>query len=122
MTKQIKTMAYDAHLAYRIQQVLEEQKVNFEAKKMFGGLCYMVDDKLCVGVMKDALIARIEPALSEQLLSQENCAPLDKTGRSMKGFVLVPPIEVDMDADLENWVQRCLDFNPKARRSKRKKQ
>jgi len=115
-------MAYDEHLAYRIKHVLEAQKVFFEEKKMFGGLCFMVDDKLCVGVMKDELIARIDPQRSEELMAQKACTPLDKSGRSMKGFVLVPPIEVDMETDLETWVQRCLEFNPEARRSKRKKQ
>src|SRR6056297_3295465 len=115
-------MAYDEHLAYRIKIVLQEKQVFFEEKKMFGGLCFMVDDKLCVGVMKDELIARIDPKDFEKYLTLEECEPLDKSGRSMKGFVLVPPIEVDMDTDLETWVQRCLEFNPEARRSKRKKQ
>ncbi len=115
-------MAYDEHLAYRIQQVLEEQKVFFEAKKMFGGLCFMVDDKLCVGVMKNELIARIDPQHSEELMTEKKCTPLDKSGRSMKGFVLVAPEAVDMDTDLQKWVQRCLEFNPEAKSSKRKKQ
>ncbi|PLX20063.1 MAG: RNA methyltransferase [Salinivirgaceae bacterium] len=114
-------MAYDEHLAYRIKTVLQEKNVFFVEKKMFGGLCYMVNDKLCVGVMKNELIARIDPEEFEEYLKQDECEPLDKSGRSMKGFVLVDPIGVDMDSDLEKWVQLCLDFNPKAKASKKKK-
>lgn len=114
-------MAYDEHLAYRIKTVLQEKQVFFVEKKMFGGLCYMVDDKLCVGVMKNDLIARIDPEEFEEYLNLDECEPLDKSGRSMIGFVLVDPIGVDMDNDLEKWVQRCLDFNPKAKASKKKK-
>lgn len=114
-------MAYDEHLAFRIKAVLQEKQVFFEEKKMFGGLCYMVDDKLCVGVMKNELIARIDPELFEEYLKSEQCSPLDKSGRSMKGFILVDPIGVDMEEDLEKWVQLCLDFNPKAKSSKKRK-
>jgi TfoX/Sxy family transcriptional regulator of competence genes len=114
-------MAYDEHLAYRIKTVLQEKQIFFVEKKMFGGLCYMVDDKLCVGVMKDELIARIDPQEFEDYLKLEECEPLDKSGLSMKGFILVDPIGVDMDSDLEKWVQKCLDFNPKAKASKKKK-
>ena len=114
-------MDYDEHLAYRSKTVLQEKQILFEEKKMFGGLCYMVDNKLCVGVMKNELIARIDHELFEHYLSFEECSPLDKSGRSMKGFILVNPIGVDMEEDLEKWVQLCLDFNPKAKASKKKK-
>lgn len=114
-------MAYDEYLADRIRNALKDKQVPAIEKKMFGGLCYMVDDKLCVGVMKNELIARIDPKLFEQYLTMEECTPLDKSGLSMKGFVLVDPIGVDMDEDLEKWVQLCIDFNPKAKSSKKKK-
>jgi hypothetical protein len=53
-------MAYDEFLAERIRRVLTENHVSFEEKKMMGGLCYMVDDKMCLGVVKEKLMARLD--------------------------------------------------------------
>ena len=54
-------MAYDEWLAERLRKALEEHKTTFIEKKMMGGLCFMVDDKMCVGIVKDHLMARIGP-------------------------------------------------------------
>jgi TfoX/Sxy family transcriptional regulator of competence genes len=54
-------MAYNEHLADRIRRELKDQNASFEEKKMFGGICFMVDDKMCVGVIKDDLMARVHP-------------------------------------------------------------
>jgi hypothetical protein len=114
-------MAYDEFLSDRISQVLKDQKIAFEAKKMMGGICYMVDDKMCVGVVKDNLMAHIDPEIYQQALARPGCREMDFTGRTMKGFVFVDPEGTDLDEDLESWVQLCLDFNPKARSSKQGK-
>ena len=120
-------MAYDEALADRIRQVFTEKKVPFEAKKMMGGLCFMVDDKMCCGIHydkkkeTDLLMARIGEAASPDALQREGCFPMDFTGRPMKGFVFVTPDGFDMDEDLEHWIQLCLDFNPLAKSSKKKK-
>ena len=45
---------------------------------------------------------------------------MDFTGRPMKGFVVVDPIGIDLDKDLEYWIELCLDYNPKAKSSKKK--
>ncbi|MGC9342589.1 MAG: TfoX/Sxy family protein [Bacteroidales bacterium] len=56
-------MAYDEFLADRIRAALKDKQISFDEKKMMGGLCYMVDEKMCVGVIKDNLMARIDPAI-----------------------------------------------------------
>lgn len=112
-------MAYDQHLAERISAVLTEKRVRFEAKKMMGGLCYMINDKMAVGVVKDSLMIRIDPALYEPSLRKKGCRPMDFTGKVLKGFLLVDPIGIDMDEDLAYWIQLCLDFNPRAKSSKK---
>lgn len=114
-------MAYDEHLADRIRNVLKEKTTPYEEKKMMGGLCYLVDDKMCVGVVKNTLMARIDPEIYEQALKKKGSKPMDFTGRPMKGFVFVEPEGVDLDSDLDKWVQMCLDFNPKAKKSKKRK-
>ena len=113
-------MTYDEHLADRISMVLKEKHISFEEKKMMGGLSFMVDNKMCIGVVNDKLMARIDPEIYEQSLKIEGCHEMDFTGRPMKGFVFVEPEAIDSDKDLEYWVKLCLDFNPKAKRSKKK--
>jgi len=113
-------MAYDEYLADRLRNTLKEKNTIFIEKKMMGGLCFMVDDKMCVGIVKNNLMARIDPETYEQALTLPGCHPMDFTARPMKGFVSVKPEGVDLDEDLAAWVQRCLDYNPKAKSSKKK--
>ena len=113
-------MAYDEFLADRIRDALKSRKISFEERKMMGGLCYMVDDKMCVGVVKDRLMARIDPDIYEEALLKPACHEMDFTGRPMKGFVFVDPLGLDMDEDLDYWVELCLDFNPRAQSRKKK--
>ena len=113
-------MAYDENLADRISQSLHEKKVQFIDKKMMGGLCFMVDDKMCVGIIKDSLMARIDPEVYKDALTKKGCKEMDFTGRSMKGFVYVDPEGIDLDDDLNHWLELALEFNPKAKSSKKK--
>ena len=80
----------------------------------------MVDDKLCIGIVKESLMARIDPEEEDDLLTKEGSKPMDFTGRPMKGYLFIEPEGVDMDEDLDFWVEKCLDFNPKAKSSKKK--
>lgn len=114
-------MAYNELLGDRIRQVLQDKKVAFEEKKMFGGLCFMVDHKMCVGIVKEDLMARIGPDGFEDALKKKGVRDMDFAGRPMKGYVYVEPEAIDMDKQLEYWVQLCLDFNPLAKASKKKK-
>lgn len=114
-------MAYDEHLADRLRSYFRTKKVPFEEKKMMGGLCFMIDNKMSVGVHHDHLMARIGPEVYDQALAKTSCRPMDFTGRPMKGFVFVDAEGIDMEDDLAYWLQLCLDFNPLAKASKKKK-
>lgn len=85
-----------------------------------GGLCYMVDDKMCFGIVKDQLMARIGPEAYHNALMEDGVNEMNFTGRSMKGFVFIDPSAIDHDEQLEKWILMCLDYNPKAQRSKKK--
>jgi TfoX/Sxy family transcriptional regulator of competence genes len=113
-------MAYDDFLADRIRQVLKEKNIEFKEKAMMGGLTFMVNDKMCVGIVGDKLMARIDPAIYDTALKRTGCRVMDFTKRPMKGFVFVEPAGTDMDHDLESWIQLALEYNPKARPSKTK--
>ena len=112
-------MAYDELLADRIRAAFRERSVPYDERKMMGGLCFMVDSKMCVGVVKSRLMARIDPEIYEEVLSRRGCREMDFTGKPMRGFVFIEPEGIDMDNDLNYWIQLCLDFNPKAKSSKK---
>ncbi|HKJ78090.1 MAG TPA: TfoX/Sxy family protein [Prolixibacteraceae bacterium] len=114
-------MAYDEFLADRIRNSLKQKQISFEEKKMFGGVCYLVNDKMCTGVINNDLMVRIDVEKQDEFLTDKGSRPMDFTNRPMKGYLYVSPEGVDMDEDLDKWVQRCLDFNPKAKSSKKKK-
>lgn len=113
-------MAYDEYLEERIDRVFHEKKANFLKKKMMGGLCYLVDDKMCVGIVHNQLMARIHPDLYESSLLKTGVKKMNFTGRPMKGYIFIDPEGYDLDVDLDYWVQLCLDFNPLAKSSKKK--
>ncbi len=114
-------MAYNEILAEKVRQILTLQNFPMEERKMMGGLTFMVKGKMCVGILKDDLMARIAPEEYEQALLKKGCRPMDFTGRPMKGFVFVDSAIVDTDEDLEYWVKLALDFNSRAKASKKPK-
>ena len=119
-------MAYDEFLADRARRILKQKGVYFEEKKMMGGLCFMVDQKMCFGMHIDKktasslFMARVGSDEYENALSKKHCREMNFTGRSMKGYVFVGAEGIDSDKDLESWIQMCLDYNPLAKSSKKK--
>lgn len=113
-------MAYDEFLTDRIRRTFNDQNVIFKEMKMMGGICFLVDGKMCAGVTKNRLMARIGPDFQEEALSMMGCREMDFTRRPMKGFVFVEPEGIDLDEDLEFWIKKCIDFNPMAKASKKK--
>lgn len=111
-------MAYNEFLADRVRQALDERKVQYRELKMMGGLCFMVDDKMCVGIVKDDLMVRLDPADTNQLLKEPGARHMDMTGKTMKGYLFIDADGYDFDEDLDHWIERCLDFNPFAKASK----
>ena len=119
-------MPYDEHTAQRVRRILQEKHVDYYEKKMFGGLAFMVDDKMCCGLMfekkrnSDTFMARVGEDAYPEAIQRGGATPMDFTGRAMKGYIFVTPEGYDMDVDLEWWVQKCLDFIPEAKSSKKK--
>lgn len=120
-------MAYDEYFAERISKILEKKKVLFHSKKMMGGLLFSVDNKMLCGIVSDKkygkslLMGRIGEEAYQKEIQKEVCLPMDFTGRPMKGYVFITPEGYDLDTDLEYWIQLCLDFNPLAKASPKKK-
>lgn len=112
-------MSYNEKLADRTREIIALTHKNVEEKKMFGGLCFMVNDKMCVGVEKERLMVRLDPALFDKVIEKEGCKPMDFTGRIMKGYVFVDVEALNTKKKLEYWVKLALDFNKHAKSSKK---
>lgn len=114
-------MAYNEKLADRTREIIAHTHKNVEEKRMFGGLCFMVNEKMCVGVEKERLMVRLNPDIYETVIEKEGCAPMDFTGRIMRGYVFVDINALNTKRKLEYWVEQALDYNKIAKASKKKK-
>ena len=102
-------MAFDEGLAQRIEDALVDQP-DLVAKKMLGGLGYMVHGSMACGVHGDSLIVRVGPAAYEEALGQPYVSPFDMTGRPMKGWVYVGKQAISSEEDLKTWIERGVAF------------
>jgi TfoX/Sxy family transcriptional regulator of competence genes len=112
-------MAYDEKLSDRIREALADVP-SVEEKKMFGGICYMVDGKMCVGVVKDEMMCRIDPDIYEEALKKRGCREMDFAGKPMEGYVYVSAEGMQTKEQFDYWINLCLEYNPKAKSSKKK--
>ena len=114
-------MPYDEKLAESVRRTLKRQP-GVEEKKMMGGLTFMVGGKMCVGVLREDLMARIAPEDHEKsALQRKGCREMDFTGRPARGFVFVGPEGTRADESLRAWIALALDFNKRAKSSKKKR-
>jgi TfoX/Sxy family transcriptional regulator of competence genes len=114
-------MAYNEQLADRVRELIAAGTTHtIEEKRMFGGLCFMVDDKICVGVKQASILVRLDPALFEEALEKEGCTPMMNSRRTAKGYVFVDEAVLGTQKQLAYWVKLALDFNPFAKSTKKK--
>jgi TfoX/Sxy family transcriptional regulator of competence genes len=102
-------MAFSEPLAQRIRQRLGRRK-NVEEKKMFGGMGFLLNGNLLVGVWKDSLIVRVGPDNYDDALLEPHVREFDITGKPMKGWVLVEPKGIEGDDQLADWIQWAVKF------------
>lgn len=102
-------MAYDEGLAQRIREMLEEIPEVVE-KKMFGGIGFLLQGNMAVGVNKEDLIVRVGAEGFEKYVAEPQARAFDFTGRPMQGWVMVAPEGYESDEDLIRWVQRGVEY------------
>ena len=109
-------MAYSEYLADRVRKRLSKVNVT-EEKKMMGGLIFMVNDKMCLGLDidkktgMDRLMVRVGKASHDQLIFKKGSREMDFTGKVMRGFLFVEPEGFDAEDDLDFWIEKALYFN-----------
>ena len=112
----LNNMAYNDFLADRVRQILAHAGIT-EEKKMMGGLIFMVNHKMCIGVdidkktNTDRLMVRVGKLPYEELLNTKGSRKMDFTGTVMRGFLFIDPEGFDTDEDLDFWVEKAIDFN-----------
>ena len=111
-------MAASEKLTNRVREALESVSLVKE-KKMFSGVSFMVNDKMCINIGADYLMVRIDPTMYQLLLEKEGCSPVVMKGREIKGFVYVDEEALVTKKKLAYWIDLALEFNPKAKRSKK---
>jgi hypothetical protein len=102
-------MAFDEFRAARIRDALARKK-GVEEKKLFGGIGFLLNGNMLVGVWKESLIVRLGPEGGDEALKEPHVSEFDVTGRSMKGWVLVAPQGVKDDDQLGGWIQGAVKF------------
>jgi hypothetical protein len=109
-------MAFSDYQAERIRQRLAGANITDE-KKMMGGLIFMVNDKMCVGIDidkkdgTDRLMVRVGKANHDKLVFQKGSREMDFTGKVMRGFLFIGSDGFDRDEDLDFWIEKALEFN-----------
>jgi hypothetical protein len=114
-------MAYDTKLADRVREYLADiPKLKVNEKVMFSGVVFMVNDKMCVNVSHENLMCRFDPGDTEKISQRKGFMPMIMRGKALDGYCYVSPDGFKLSKDFEWWMKLCLDFNPKAKSSKKK--
>ena len=109
-------MAYNEYQADRIRQRLSKVNLTTE-KKMMGGLIFMVNDKMCIGLDidkstgKDRLMVRVGKAHHDQLIFKKGSREMNFTGKVMRGFLFIDSDGFDSENDFDFWIEKALEFN-----------
>ena len=107
--------------AERIANLLIAENIDFEHKRMFGGDCFMVDDKMLMGTYKNGVMARVGAGEAEALANRRGAQQMNHAGKPMKGYLFLDFEAYESEDDLLFWVNKCLMYNPLVVASKKKK-
>ncbi len=112
-------MAFNEKLAGKVRTALAALP-HVKEKKMFRGITFMVSGKMCINVVEDQLMRRIDPAEREDALGKPGCRPMVMKGKEMKGYVLVSEEGRKTKKDFDYWIELSLDFNKRAKATPKK--
>ena len=114
-------MPFDESLGRRVASALDDINIEYTEKRMFGGLGFMINEKMCIGVVKDELMVRVLDEKLDEVFKLANVRPMDFTGRPMKGFIFVEPAGVKDSDSLMRFVDLAVEFGKLGKVSTKKK-
>jgi len=112
-------MAYHERLAERIRDYFKRRK-GVEEKRMFGGVCFMLNGHMCCGIAKDRLMVRVMSDRYERLLSKPHARKTDFTGKPLKGFLFISEAGYRTVSGLDSWLDEAVEC-AESKPSKKKK-
>jgi hypothetical protein len=113
-------MAYSTELADRVRERLSmENNIDIEEKKMFSGLSFLVNGKMCINISHDNLMCRYDPELEDEVSEKIGFLPMIMKGKQLNGYCYVEPIGFKKADDFEYWIRICLEYNPLAKAAKK---
>jgi len=112
-------MPFNKVLANRVAEKLMNLP-DVEEKIMFSGLVFMVNGKMCIGIMKDKIMLRINPESLNSLSDKDGWEQMTMGGKQMNGYISVSEDVINQSKELDYWIKLALDFNPLAKASKKK--
>ena len=112
-------MAYSEYLVNMVREALQHLP-KVEEKTMFQGLTFMVDDKMCIGIRNEEIMYRIDPEIYESMLERPGVRPMIHGKRTMRGYIFVNEEGYKRKEDFDYWVELALDFNKRAKSSKKR--
>ena len=113
-------MAYNEQLTKRVREALADVPKT-EEKKMFGGVAFMVDEKMCVTVGDDEIMCRIDPEIHDEVVTRKGCSTMVMKGREYKGYVVISEEGYKKQSDFEYFIGLALEFNKRAKAAKKTK-
>ena len=102
-------MPFDEGLAERVR-FLVGHSAGLTERKMFGGLCFMLQGNMSFGIVGSELMVRVGPDFTQRHWHSLTPREMDFTGRSMRGMVFVSEDGISEDEDLEGWLKRGMAF------------
>jgi TfoX/Sxy family transcriptional regulator of competence genes len=111
-------MAFNEELTLRVRGALSHLR-KVEEKKMFRGVTFMVNGKMCVSAGDNRIMCRIDPSVYESVLTRRGCSPVIMRGREYRGFVYVDEDAIKSKRDFDYWIGLALEFNKRAKASRK---
>lgn len=102
-------MAYDEQLEERIRAILPDEP-SIVSKKVFGGLAFMLDGNMAVGVSSDELMVRVGTDAFDDAVTADGVRPFDMSGKRMNGWILVSDEAIAEEVDLGRWIDVGMAF------------
>ncbi len=118
--EQHRFMAYNEELTNKLRLALAHLP-EVEEKKMFRGVAFMVEGKMCITAGDNEIMCRIDPAIHEEVIKRKGCRAVKMKGREYKGYVYITGEGIKLKKDFDYWIGLALDFNKKAKASPKKK-
>lgn len=104
---------YNKSLTNKIRHALEEKGVHFIEKRMFRGVSFMVNNKICLSAGDDEMLCRVDPILHDKLVAKNGCRTMEMKGKTYKGYILIKDHALQTEKELHYWIDLALAFNKK---------